>query len=98
MPGFGLVPPAIFGSVAPALLKVRVGSVARFRHSLHIKTARTLVKRFYAELYGSGIVGWTIEESRVGLHADRSRWPRPDPNAETIGLQDWYKKLTVYAY
>ncbi|MCP4688200.1 MAG: CHAT domain-containing protein, partial [Desulfobacterales bacterium] len=80
----------VFGSVAPALLKAGVGSVVAFSHSVHIKAARILVERFYAELAAGMTVGQALEESRSALHADRSRWLRPGPDAETIDLQDWF--------
>ncbi len=80
----------VFGSVAPALLKAGVGSVVAFSHSVHVKAARILVERFYAELAAGMTVGRALDESRAGLHADRSRWLRPGPDAETIDLQDWF--------
>ncbi|MCP4687751.1 MAG: CHAT domain-containing protein, partial [Desulfobacterales bacterium] len=80
----------VFGSVAPALLQAGVGSVVAFSHSVHIKAARILVERFYAELAAGMTVGQALEESRSALHADRTRWLRPGPDAETIDLQDWF--------
>ncbi len=49
-----------------------------------------MVERFYAELAAGMTVGQALEESRAGLHADRSRWLHPGPDAETIDLQDWF--------
>ncbi len=72
----------MFGSVVPALLKAGVGSVVAFSHSVHIKAARILVERFYTELAAGMTVGQALEESRAGLHANRSRWLHPGPDAE----------------
>ncbi|MCP4701437.1 MAG: CHAT domain-containing protein [Gammaproteobacteria bacterium] len=75
----------VFGSVAPALLKAGVGSVAAFSHSVHIDAARILVRRFYRELAQGASVGRALEESRIAMHANPKRslsLRTPDPNTQ----------------
>ena len=80
----------VFGSVAPALLKSGVGSVAAFSHAVHVKAARILVERFYRELASGMTVGQSLDESRSALMADPSRWLHPDPDADSVDLKDWF--------
>jgi len=80
----------VFGSVAPALLESRVGSVVAFSHSVHVQAARLLVERFYRELAAGQSIGASLSEARRKLHADTARWLHLGPNAETVDLQDWF--------
>jgi len=80
----------IYGSVAPALLECGVGSVIAFSHSVHVKTAKIFVERFYQEMVQGKTVGQAVEECRSAIHADKSRWLHYGPGAATINLQDWF--------
>ena len=80
----------VFGSVAPALLKSGVGSVAAFSHAVHVKAARILVERFYRELASGMTVGQSLDEARSALMADPLRWLHPDPDADVVDLKDWF--------
>jgi len=58
---------AVWGSVAPALLRSGVGGVVAFSHSIHVEASRLFVESFYRQLVEGESVGRALSQARSSI-------------------------------
>ncbi len=81
---------AVFGSIAPRLIQVGVGSVLAMSHAVHVEATRLLLASFYRELAHGATIGQSVAKARQTLRSDQARWIETGPDGRTVELRDWF--------